>query len=47
MDIDTNTGMVKNKYGYTVTCKDVEGNKIVICFNKRFEITNALPQIKQ
>jgi len=47
MDIDANTGMVKNKNGYTVTCKDEEGNKIVIYFDKNFEITNALSQIKQ
>ena len=47
MEIDINTGMVKNKSGYTVTCKDKdnESSKVVIYFNREFEILNHRPQI--
>ena len=47
MEIDINTGMVKNKSGYTVTCKDKdnESSKVVIYFNRKFEILNHRPQI--
>ena len=47
MEIDINTGMVKNKNGYTVTCedKDNESSKVVIYFNRKFEILNHHPQI--
>ena len=47
MEIDINHGMVKNKSGYTVTCKDKdnESSKVVIYFNRKFEILNHCPQI--
>ena len=47
MEIDINAGMVKNKSGYTVTCKDKdnESSKVVIYFNREFEILNHRPQI--
>ena len=47
MEIDINAGMVKNKSGYTVTCKDKdnESSKVVIYFNSKFEILNHRPQI--
>lgn len=47
MEIDINTGMVKNKSGYTVTCKDKdnESSKVVIYFDRKFEILNHRPQI--
>ena len=47
MEIDINTGMVKNKSGYTVTCKDKDNqsSKVVIYFNRKFEILNHRPQI--
>jgi hypothetical protein len=42
MKIDINTGMIKNKNGYTVTCedKDNSASKVVIYFNRKFEILN-------
>ncbi len=48
MEIDINTGMVKNKNGYTVTCedKDNSSSKVIIYFNRKFEILNHRPQIK-
>lgn len=47
MEIDITTGMVKNKSGYTVICKDKdnESSKVVIYFNREFEILNHRPQI--
>ena len=47
MEIDINADMVKNKSGYTVTCKDKdnESSKVVIYFNRKFEILNHRPQI--
>lgn len=47
MEIDINADMVKNKSGYTVTCKDKdnESSKVVIYFNREFEILNHRPQI--
>ena len=47
MEIDITTGMVKNKSGYTVTCKDKdnESSKVVIYFDREFEILNHRPQI--
>ncbi len=47
MEIDLNTGMIKNKNGYTVTCqgKDNEASKVVIYFDRKFEIQSHRPQI--
>lgn len=47
MEIDINTGMIKNKTGYTVTCqdKDNEASKVVIYFNRKFEIQSHRPHI--
>ncbi len=47
MEIDINTGMIKNKNGYTVTCKDKnnQASKVVIYFDRKFEILNHRPQI--
>ena len=47
MTVDTNTGMIKNKSGYTVVYKDENNNKVVIYFDRDFNIKNVLPQIKQ
>ena len=46
MHIDTNTGMIKNKSGYTVVYKDDQGSKIIIYFDRDYNVKNALPQIK-
>lgn len=47
MEIDINTDMVKNKNGYTVTCedKDNSSSKVIIYFNRKFEILNHRPNI--
>lgn len=48
MEIDINTGIVKNKNGYTVTCEDKNntGSNVVIYFNRSFEILNHHSHIR-
>ncbi len=48
MTIDMNTGIIRHKNGYMVTCEDAYNHfsKVVVYFDKSFKVQYDTPQIK-